>query len=226
MALALARLGIELGDNLLGYDAIISDDTAGRLPSLFVQKLANKKRQAVGKKGILTHFISGGYHGDLNQEAEEKIKEFLKKNKEKLKKIILVTEIIMSGRSISRLAKVIEDFGIDLDIAAVSVSELPEILAEDSSLSPKISKHVYYGELSRIGDEFHEKYTGVRKDLAAESAHPVLNKGGNQKNLEYENQTIKQDREAITALANEVWHSVLSDEAKKKAMVLEKESHK
>ena len=55
---ALARLVLELKDELPNYDTILSDEVSGRIPSLLLGNILEKVREREGKKNpILTSFL-------------------------------------------------------------------------------------------------------------------------------------------------------------------------
>src|SRR3989338_8489205 len=111
----LARLVLELRERVLQYDTILSDDASGRLPSLLLRKIINRARDA----NIPIYFLAGG-HG-IPRRAEQ-IEAFLKKKKGELGKVLLVTEYVFTGLSMTNLTDILKKVGIVFDVASVVVS--------------------------------------------------------------------------------------------------------
>lgn len=167
---SLANLVLKLREKLPQYDTIISDDASGRLVSLILHRIINKKKEELGRDRIPTYFIAGGqyYSKSVDSAIGKVIDEEIKKRKS-LGKTLLVTEYIESGDSIEKLIKILESKGIDFDVAAVSIIEKPE------SYKTNLTKRLYYGEIGGSGLELYNMYgfSGVIKDDSGETAFPV-----------------------------------------------------
>lgn len=140
-SLAKLVVKLDLGGKVNEYDAIIGDDTSGRLPSLVLRSVINKKREDEKKKKIDIYFVAGGRN--MMEEREKNIDEFIGKKGESVKKALLVTEFISSGGSVARLAEILKNNGIDYDIAAVSVESLLELNSEENTR--ELAKKVIFG---------------------------------------------------------------------------------
>ncbi len=103
---ALARLVLELKDELPDYDTILSDESSGRESSLFLNNIIKKVREREEKENPNVYFISAGKH--RQPEIQKAIEEFLKSKKDKIGKTLLVTEYIESGQSIKKIAEILE----------------------------------------------------------------------------------------------------------------------
>ncbi|OGZ59599.1 MAG: hypothetical protein A3A00_00790 [Candidatus Spechtbacteria bacterium RIFCSPLOWO2_01_FULL_38_20] len=156
----LARLVLELRERVLQYDTILSDDASGRLPSLLLRKIINRARDA----NIPIYFLAGG-HG-IPRRAEQ-IEAFLKKKKGELGKVLLVTEYVFTGLSMTNLTDILKKVGIVFDVASVVVSG-----------TTKYEGNIIYGNMGGSDAFFYNKTeSGVSKygerDTAEEDlAHP------------------------------------------------------
>lgn len=166
---ALFKLVFKLKDNLARYDAILSDDASGRLPSLFLEKIVNKKRKDGGQKPVHTLFVASGRHGD--PAIEDSVAKFISAKKEILGKTLLVTEFISSGRSIESLIEILKKQGIDFDIAAVSIASNP------GDYGKNLTQNLTYGSIGFAGGRFYNlpEYAGVyKKSGTKNSPHPLV----------------------------------------------------
>src|SRR3989338_2822258 len=157
----LARLVLELRERVLQYDTILSDDASGRLPSLLLRKIINRARDA----NIPIYFLAGG-HG-IPRRAEQ-IEAFLKKKKGELGKVLLVTEYVFSGRSMTDLTDILKKIGIVFDVASVAVGGGTEYEGD-----------IIYGNIGMSAEFFYNRTeSGVSKyeggDMVGDKdlAHP------------------------------------------------------
>lgn len=167
---SLAGLVLKLKEKLPQYDTIISDDASGRLVSLMLRRIINKKKEGPEQDRVPIYFIAGGEH--YYKSVDEPIGEFIDdeiKKRNGLGKTLLATEYIESGNGIYKLIKILEDKGIDFDVAAVSIINKPKYYKDN------LTKRLYYGEIGSSGLELYNKYgfSGVIKDYSRETAFPV-----------------------------------------------------
>ena len=94
-----ASLSNELKEELPYYGTIISDDASGRLLSLFFRKIVNKKREELDKEPVSTYFLTP-WKG-MYKEVNEDIDEFLREKVNPYEKVLVLTEHIDSGASLS-----------------------------------------------------------------------------------------------------------------------------
>lgn len=174
---SLARLVLELQEQIPHYDTILSDDASARLASLFLKEVINKKKAELGQKSVQIFFVASGRHG--GEETNTIVDRFIAEKKISLGKTLLVSEYIETGKSINILVKILEKYGIDFDIASVSVDgEFIDKINHSRETKDHFSsliKRLRYGTKGRAGLAFfHQpRTTGVRKDpMAAKSAHP------------------------------------------------------
>ena len=170
---ALARLVIELEDNITEYDTVLSDDASGRFVSLLLKNIIDKKREEVEKDKAQIYFVASGR--DSNRKRDSAIKEFIADKKDSFGKTLLVTEYVQSGRSIKFLMELLEQQNIDFDTATVSIDGDPKDYSND--YTPRLSDYIpkiKYGAVRGIGKVFYSRsiFSGVEKPLRHELAHP------------------------------------------------------
>ncbi|MFA6391282.1 MAG: hypothetical protein WCW66_00830 [Patescibacteria group bacterium] len=167
--MSLARLVIELEDRITNYDTIISDDASGRIISLFLREVINRKKAELEEEPVQTFFIAGGQHH--NAQINEAIQQFIAEKKLSIDKALLVTEHIQTGYSIGSLARILEKQDVDFDIASLSVDD-PQDLGNLETLK---NKKIIYGSTDFAGLSFYKRmFTGVEKTNQI-SAHPTKN---------------------------------------------------
>ena len=162
---ALARLVIELEDNITEYDTVLSDDASGRLVSLLLKKIIDKKREEVEKDKAQIYFIAPWQQSNFGWSLA--IKKFIADRKDSLGKTLLVTEYIQSGKTIRSLMEILEQQNIDFDTAAVS------ILHESDDYIKKAG--IKYGEAGGLAAAAlckATKFSGVEKTSTEKSIHP------------------------------------------------------
>lgn len=204
---AMARLVFKLKDELPDYDAIISDDASGRLPSLFFKKLIDGERLKAQKKPVNHYFVASGLgHAPGTMPL---VRKFLDEKKGGLGKVLVVTEYISSGRSIAALINVLEDVGIYFDVAAVSIAGSPansDLYGRD--FRKMFKKYLYYGEIGDTGDSafsYKPHLGGVKKSGKVDSAHPFkFRPGADEWSKEEIQAGMKTAREDMAMLAEEL----------------------
>ncbi|OGZ61696.1 MAG: hypothetical protein A3H51_02615 [Candidatus Spechtbacteria bacterium RIFCSPLOWO2_02_FULL_38_8] len=166
---ALARLVLELRERILQYDTILSDDASGRLPSLLILKIIKKLK---GGNMPQIYFLAGGRYTEL--ERREQIRIFLKKNKDKFGKTLLVTEYIRTGESIGNLIALLEKANIIFDTASVTTEMGIHYVHAVGDL-------IYGKQLTNPSILYKPLGLGVKKDIQKvkkdrDLAHPQRNK--------------------------------------------------
>lgn len=157
---AMARLVYEMRGKVLDYDSIIGDDISGRLPTLIIGKLVNRKRRELGKNPVPVLFIAGGKSKNIwGEKQREGVTGFLKDRKSDIgHKTLISTEYISSGKGVSWVLEALKDLGIDYDVSAVSINTEVE---RESSVEGELAGKVFYGGNSHEGAFFHASYSGV-----------------------------------------------------------------
>lgn len=199
---SLALLSLKLKDKLTNYDTILIDDASGRLVGLYLlEQIKAKKRN----EGISTKTMAYGIiGGDISDEQKNAVKNFIKTKKNKLGKTLLVTEQVLSGEAIIRIAKLLKQKRINFDIASVSVN--PEFL--NSKNKHRWAKNkLTYGSLGLDGSDFKHIEKGVTKrspltnSIDESSPHPQKDKYSNQS-------TINASRKYIRYLAQNILQTI------------------
>lgn len=173
---SLARLVIKLERDLPSYDTILSDDTGGRLPSLFLRKIIDRVRSKNKLELVKTYFLATGRHGLIKK--DEAVKNFLASKKKEIGKALVVTEYIESGDSIVKIMKLLEELGINFDVACVSAKYGEEGYIYKLEQAG-IFKRIRYGKtttISKTGMEFYDRkwIDGVKKAIGSLSPHPEV----------------------------------------------------
>ncbi|MCK4967440.1 MAG: hypothetical protein KAS12_00165 [Candidatus Aenigmarchaeota archaeon] len=188
---ALARLVLELKKTMTDYDTILSDDIHGRPVSLLLKKIIDKQRKRIGKKEIPIYFLASGRHRSMEQESE--MEKFIVSKKEGLGKVLLVTELISTGRSMAHLTDILIRHDIDFEIAAAQINtrlknDYDQILLE----------RLRYGVAGGLAGSllYHGTGLGVRKDNYSILPYPVLS--------DEDRGPATQLRQDIDVLANEL----------------------
>jgi hypothetical protein len=161
----ISRLVVELRERLPLYDSVISDDTSGRIVSLFFRELIKNKRRK-DKKPLQTYFILGGH--DLSFDAKKNVELFIEDKGQALGKTLLVTEVIDMGEATGILTDTLERHNINFDLAAVSAQPNPRY-------APSTSRHLFYGKENNLGMRAfwnQNHFAGVMKVPKSKSSHP------------------------------------------------------
>ncbi|MFA5020518.1 MAG: hypothetical protein WC517_00410 [Patescibacteria group bacterium] len=159
----IAYLTVELKDKLVDYGVIISDDASARLPSLFFRRLINKEKDKKKMSHVETYFIASGRH-DV-EDVYRGIKDYLKEKVIPNQRVLLVSEYIDTGRSINRICRILDELGVDYDLAAVSSAD-PIDDGDSYSRYPEMKKHLISGGCNLGGLHFHDnRGGGVKKDV-------------------------------------------------------------
>jgi len=153
----IAKLVSRVGHNIDSYDVVISDEVSGRLLSLFLSRIINNRRHAQNTRSIRTYFL-------VKNEYDETEQYVLPDN---LKKGLLVTEVVASGRSMRILRNMLSNSNIELDMACLS-------FGVDSIASFTGSK-IFYVDKHQSGNLLHGSLvpTGVIKPSGENLLHPV-----------------------------------------------------
>ncbi|MDD3101807.1 MAG: hypothetical protein PHE59_01515 [Patescibacteria group bacterium] len=199
---SLIHLVKELKKEMPNYDTILSDDISGREVSLLLRRLIDKKRTELNKPPVKTYFLASGRHITYESKIFDGIKNFIKNEKDHLGKVLLVTEFISSGESISKLVNILEQLEIDFDIAAVSMQNSPKDEGYQNNIG-YLNKKIKYGDVGKGGLAFHDRTQSIDKIFIYEkdiSAHPYVK----QDILKEEQKEIKESREDVEVLAEEL----------------------
>jgi len=201
---AIGMLITKLRDSILDYDTIISDDASGRIPALIIKKIIDRRRQELGlPESIPISFIASGRFNNVSAklEAGRVLSSFFEQRGTALGRALVVTEFIATGGTIERLAKIMENQGVDFQIAAVSASY------DEKHYADACFENMICGKYSESsGAQFHsiQRYTGVRKIRTISdsggiiSAHPI-------KAEDYSPRDVRMARRDVKVLADALY---------------------
>ena len=154
------------------YKIIIGDDASGRLPTLVLHNILSSIYKSRGFPKLQTRFIAGA-HGNpwykdfLQRKKNDRIREYIKNLKTFLDegalpgRILIVSEFIEKGEGLSPLATLLNEAGIEYDIATVGVASK----TVQQELEKQWGHEIIPGEIT-VSSYIHNmnKYTGVIKD--------------------------------------------------------------
>ena len=163
----IAKLLRQIGPNIDTYDVVISDEVSGRLLSLLLSRLINNRRHVKNNTGIRTYF--------LVKNGNDESKQYVLPDN--LKKGLLVTELVGTGKSIRILRNMLSSSNIELDVACLS-----------------------FGNFN--GNFLHSKLipTGVTKTFCEGLFHPVLSSRHNREDVVNARRDIAQLAEKFAIL--------------------------
>ncbi|MDP3999190.1 MAG: hypothetical protein Q8P76_01180 [bacterium] len=200
------------------YDTLISDDAGGRIPTLVFRKVMMERMQKMHpdltpeqeREAMKTFFVAGGM-AELNRGA---LKKFFNKTAPKIKKALLVTEFMESGKSIRRLGDLLEGSKIDFSIAAAQIGHY-----RHNYQGGVYDRHRFY-----IGDErtrvpliypLRRNVGGVIKLGQSKEAHPkiysetdVVTHGGVSEMVDFNRKIVIQARQDVDLMAKRILEKV------------------
>jgi hypothetical protein len=106
------------------YGIIIGDDVSGRIPTLIIGGLIQKIMESERKFVPNITFIPGRLDNSLvfSEQFLGNLKDFLNKfGFEDGKKVLIVTDTVMTGAALATLTKSLNSFGIKYDIATIGI---------------------------------------------------------------------------------------------------------
>ena len=107
------------------YSAIISDDKSGRLPAVFLGKIAGHLSRDAGAKAPTRIFVTGGHHLDV-PEHRNQLHNYIRDLRAKGKvadRALVVTEYMSTGIGIENIMRLFEKEGVACDVAALSADK-------------------------------------------------------------------------------------------------------
>lgn len=100
------------------YDALVSDDTGGRIPTLFFMEVLKLVKPEHNFKTLF--LASGKNYKPRNEDEQKRLEEYLKRGLGDSKKIFLITQYIHSGHTIARIINDLRNNGIEhIDITSI-----------------------------------------------------------------------------------------------------------
>ena len=177
------------------YDSVLGDDAGGRIHALL---LGSAIKEIYGdEKKLNVIFVKGGRLLKSSPEHVSETETYLERMKDKIgKRTLVVTEEILGGHSVGKIASMLRGLGIEADIATFQTAGEPE----DYEGNPMITFEgfkIFNGE--GHGSILPDEYSGVWSDEAGSG------KGyANARQFEKEQGEIKAIREAIKPLSHKL----------------------
>jgi|CXWL01.1.fsa_nt_gi hypoxanthine phosphoribosyltransferase len=160
------------------YDAIISDEGGGRIPTLLISEIYKQ----ASKKKFPTLFVASGMgYGPNNENDETTLLEYLRKGIPEAKKVLLVTQYLRTGKSTNHLIEYLRKHGVEHVEIATLESGGPAFEGSDADV-------VYKGGTldTRQGNfaENHSLLSGIAKSKAYDPMPIRLDKALDTGNVE------------------------------------------
>jgi hypoxanthine phosphoribosyltransferase len=151
---------------------IIGDDASGRIPTAIFRKIFDMAYKERGFITPETRFIAGSrdLKGEEKQKKKEKIAEYLervKKDVEKkfgrtLKGVLVVTDVIDSGRSLDPLIEDLNEMGAEVKVASIGVYRSPESV---NRIETRWNAPIFYNETDGAPSVYSkDEVSGVGKN--------------------------------------------------------------
>jgi hypothetical protein len=198
---AFEHLILQLGPLIHEYDTIIGDDVSGRLPTLVIADLARKKRSQMELPSPQVFFINAGSNVkdfDKSPKTLPLIRDLIKKHASHNRKILIVTEYVATGDSISILADEFRKQNLKPDLCILDSSYDPIII--NSLADYKIFLGVVKGG---CGGQFHNNpsLTGLHSVDYSPTAAKYLSRY-------LTKDDIVEARRDMKLLANYLWQTI------------------
>lgn len=217
------------------YNTLISDEAAARLPTLILREVI--KNKAPNGKDLNTYFLAlgEGMHPDIDpisiedrDESERKFlldnpQKFILRNKDSLKKALIVTEHIHTGNTIVQIMREFDEVGYtNYDIATISQYHdyFKNWVENDGhkfftgkgiDITKTNSKGIGYKRLSGVRKEEDgaSYYQDEKFRRAIFGAHPVRRFSPGSSNYDKEEQdNVNKARKDIKIIAQEIINKV------------------
>lgn len=165
------------------WTAILGDDVSGRLVADVIGKLASQYAHENGKEPPERIFFAGGSvafnedetdasdYRDETTKQRENLQKYIRLQSSKLgKRVLVVTEHIMGGRTIRRLGEVLNKIGVGFDVAS---------LWFDGTVSSTKSKIAHYDPTAFSGVEWYggRENAGASGPFGSEMSNVLYNLG-------------------------------------------------
>lgn len=140
------------------YALTIGDDASGRLPALILNHVQNMCSK---DKKTPIFFLAGSRRTKTIEAKKTEIKRFVEKrlNVPKGKSVLIVTEFIHRGDSLSLLTDVLSSLNIDYDVCTIGVCRSKSL----SSLSRKLGIKILFGIKGKPSIDGNYTLAGVEK---------------------------------------------------------------
>lgn len=144
------------------YDALVSDEVGGRIPTLILREIIKARRP---ESKINTYFIASGktYFPQHGSEDYNKLIQYIRDITEGDNNVLLVTQYVHSGKTLAKLAGALQEAGVSHVDAAVLNSLKEESVLQKHTFG---TENVFVGTSDSSTYEFDEHtswLTGVAK---------------------------------------------------------------
>jgi len=154
------RILDELKDSILQgeYAAIIGEDASGRLPTLMLGHVILDVYKAQKNQPPLLRFFAGSRKLSKNSYKDQilkhnalesqigKLKQSIEKSGSKGSKILVITDTILTGRSLDPLMAAIRENGLKVDIVTIGLAD-EEALQGSRNLESRWGAKIVLGEI-------------------------------------------------------------------------------
>lgn len=107
------------------YGLVIGDDASGRIPTIIIGGVMREVAGRHGNKKPNIIFIPGGLSSSFTAEDEEEFGEYLKKRGlEDGRRVLVVTDSIMSGSTLKGIVAQIHNLEFECDIATIGIEDV------------------------------------------------------------------------------------------------------
>jgi len=150
------------------YDTLIGDDASGRIPTLVLREIINRRREEMhpGEKvgGIVTKFIAGGRGYSWDEKKRENLKPVLEKIKKDIHRKALVVTEHMRHSGIAKMAEALDEAEINFDLAILSSFLPKEKHIKDNPILE--TKKIYVGKEDGSTPDIYARssFSGVKKE--------------------------------------------------------------
>ena len=150
------------------YQLVIGDDASGRLPALLMHRVVRAVYRKSGRGELPLLFLagSGGLQDSQRREKTEKLESFIRSCIEEtpLRRVLIVTEVVQTGESLRPLCHVLQDLGLQYDIATVGIDP-PDGTPERACarLAGSLGGEVVYGMKGEPSVYGEHRLAGVQK---------------------------------------------------------------
>jgi hypothetical protein len=113
------------------YDALVSDDTGGRIPTLFFMEVLKLVKPEHSFKTLF--LASGKNYKPENEEQQKRLEGYLKRGLGDSKKVLIITQYIHNGGTVARLTNDLRNIGVEhIDITSIYANASSEEIIDST----------------------------------------------------------------------------------------------
>ncbi len=171
------------------YGAVLGIDSSGRVPALLMSETINKVYEHNKQPHIPLFFIAGFRQSQDIQNKYQELLDFLDTDELRTqhqngKKILIVDDVITTGRSVAPIVEAMQKKGYIFEVGALSVDDTDHqggfnnishhIKKTLEKVENSIAAPITYGSFGTIPDVYGKpQMSGVHKDLSSIHAKPL-----------------------------------------------------